>query len=102
MDYKGEIDIPFSSPKSYDNDIILVDPIFPKLQMGKEVTLKFKSDTVKEIIAINGEWLYFKKNEDGIFEVKITPKVDEIKILKKKENSNGGIYSKIFKVEKNN
>ena len=102
VDYKGEIDIPFSSPKSYDNDIILVDPIFPKLQMGKEVTLKFKSDTVKEIIAINGEWLYFKKNEDGIFEVKIAPKVDEIKILIKEENSNRGTYSKIFKVEKNN
>ena len=101
VDYKGEIDIPFSSPKSYDNDIILVDPIFPKLQMGKEVTLKFKSDTVNEIIVDNGSWLYLKKNEDGIFEVKITPKVEEIKILIKEENSNGGTYSKIFKVEKN-
>ena len=102
VDYQGEIDIPFSSPESYDYDIILIDPIFPKLQIGKEVTLKFKSDTVNEIIAINEEWLYIKKNEDGIFEVKITPTVEELKILKKKENSNGGIYSKVFKVEKNN
>lgn len=100
VDYKGKIDIPFSLPNSYDNDIILVDPIFPKLKIGKEITLKFKSSVIKEIIITNGEWINFKKNADGIFEVKITPEVNEIFVLKKKENSDNGDTSMTFKVEK--
>ena len=70
--------------------------------MGKEVTLKFKSDVVDEIIVTNGQWLYIKKNNEGIFEAKFTPATDEIFILKKNGNSNEGTTSMIFKVEKNN
>ena len=103
VNFNGEIDIPFSSAETYGgNEIILIDPIFPKLKMGKEVTLKFKSDEVDEIIATNGEWLYIKKNNEGIFEVKFTPATDEIFILKKKGDSDEGTTSMIFKVEKNN
>ena len=100
VDYEGDIDIPFSSVDTYDNDIILVDPIFPKLQIGKEITLKFKSDEVNEIIVTNRQRFYFKKNEDGIFEVKITPEVNIIWILKKTDNSNEGTYSMVFKLAK--
>ena len=67
--------------------------------MGKEVTLKFKSNVTNEIIVTNSQWLSFKKNNDGIFFVFLTPKVDEIYILKK-DKSDTGTTSMIFKVEK--
>lgn len=75
-------------PNVYENDIILIDKIFTQLKIGKEAILKFKSDVYNEIIVINGEWLHFKKNQDGIFEVKITPTIDEIYIMFKKGKSN--------------
>ena len=100
VDYKGEIDIPFSLPDCYNDDLILVDPIFPKLKIGKEVTLKFKSDVVKEIMVSNNDILNFKKTADGIFEVKITPKVEKLYIMKKEENSDDGSVCMIFNVEK--
>ena len=33
--------------------------MFPKLQIGKEVTLKFKSNVVDEIIVTNRYWFNF-------------------------------------------
>ena len=99
VDFDGDIDFPFSSEVIYNDDIILVDPLFPKLQIGKEVTLKFKSYVVDEIIITNRYWFNFKNNEDGIFEVKITPEVDKIFILNKIVNSDKGTTSMIFKIE---
>lgn len=70
------------------------------MKIGKEVTLKFKSDVVKEIMVSNDDILNFKKTADGIFEVKITPEVEKLYIMKKEENSDDGSVCMIFNVEK--
>ncbi len=84
VEYKGEIDGILTSPVYYNKDIILIETIFCNLTKGKEAMLKFKSDILNEIMVINDERLYIKKNEEGILEVKLQPKVDKIVIAKKK------------------
>ena len=85
-DYKGEIDIPISEPDVFNKDIILIEPVFPVLKIGKEITLKFKSDVVEEITVSNNTDQNLKKNKDGIFEVKLIPLNGAIAVLKKKED----------------
>ena len=84
VEYNGEIDGILTSPVYYNKDIILIETIFCNLTKGKEAMLKFKSDILNEIMVINDERLYIKKNEEGILEVKLQPKVDKIVIAKKK------------------
>ena len=64
VDYKGEIDIPLTKPNIYNDNIILIDSIFVQLKMGKETTLKFKSDVTEEIMVKNSVTQYFKKNKN--------------------------------------
>ena len=87
-------------PDCYKDNLILVAPIFPKFKIGKEVILKFKSDVAKEIMVRNYDVLNFKKNAEGIFEVKITPEVEKLFILEKEDNSKDGNVCMIFNVEK--
>ena len=102
VNYNEEIDIPLSKPKVYNKDIILIDPIFTSLKVGKESTLKFKSDVTNSIILTNMQWFTFEKNQDGIFETKITPQADNIYVLNKKNDSNNETTtSMILDVEKN-
>ena len=102
VNYNEELEIPLSKPKIYNKDIILIDPIFTSLKIGKESTLKFKSDVTHSIILTNLQWLTFEKNQDGIFEAKIAPQADNIYVLKKKDDSNNGTTtSMILDVEKN-
>ena len=102
VDYNEEIDIPLSIPKVYNKDIILVEPIFTSLKIGKEAILKFKSDVTNTIILTNLQWFTFEKNKDGIFEAKITPQTDNIYVLNKKNNSdNEATTTMILDVEKN-
>jgi len=85
IDYNGEIDKPLLSPEIYNNDIILIEPIFTQLQFGKKTTLKFKSDVTDEIIVSNNEYIHVKKNEVGIFEITLIPKIYKIYIMKPKD-----------------
>ena len=97
-DWKDSPETPFSLPKIYNNDIIIIEPIFNIMKKGKTVTLKMKSDITDEIIITNGNWLYIKKNKDGIFETTITVKTNEVVIGKK--TSQGGIdYSIAYNIK---
>ena len=40
VNYNEELEIPLSKPKIYNKDIILIDPIFTSLKIGKESTWK--------------------------------------------------------------
>jgi len=85
IDYNGEIDKPLLSPEIYNDDITLIEPIFTQLQFGKKTTLKFKSDVTDEIIVSNNEYIHVKKNEVGIFEITLIPKIYKIYIMKPKD-----------------
>ena len=67
--------------RSASSGSYLFDPIFTNLYMEEEATLKFKSDVTNEIIIKNIEEYKYQKNKDGIFEVKITPKIERLFVL---------------------
>ena len=96
-DWKDSPDTPFSLPKIYNNDITIIEPIFNIMKKGKKVTLKMKSDVTEEIIITNGNWLYIKKNKDGIFEITLTVNTDEI-FIGRKTNKEDFLTSITYKV----
>ena len=96
-DWKDSPDTPFSLPKIYNNDITIIEPIFNIMKKGKNVTLKLKSDVTEEIIITNGNWLYIKKNKDGIFEITLTVNTDEI-FIGRKTNKEDFLTSITYKV----
>ena len=100
VEFKGKIDDFFVKPEYYDKSIFLFDPIFTNLYMEEEAILKFKSDVTNEIIIKNIEEYKYQKNKDGIFEVKITPKIERLFVLYKKNNSDDKqTLSMVLKVE---
>ena len=98
VDYNQEIDIPLTEPKIYNDSIVLIDPIFPCLKIGKEASLKFKSEVTEEIRITNYNSQCYKKNKNGIFEVKIIPKTEKIMVIVNKED--GGEISMLLEVTK--
>ena len=48
--YKETSNTQINIPKIYNNDIIIIEPIYNILKKGKKVTLKFKSDITDEIM----------------------------------------------------
>ena len=77
-DYIETPTTPFRLPKVYKSDVTIIEPIYNILKKGEKVTLKFKSDVADEIIVTNNNWLYIKKNENGIFETTITVNTDQV------------------------
>ena len=87
-DFKITASTPFSLPTIYENDIIIIEPIFNVVKKGKKVTFKFRCDTAEEIIITNGEWITLKKNQDGIFETTLTIQTDSVHVgIKDRSNS---------------
>ena len=91
-----------SFPMTYqgEEDINIVEPKYNNLKSGEKVKFKIKSN-LKEIIIIDEQWYYLKKNEEGFFELEtvIKSKKGKTVVIGKKLPNNSCAYLASYEIK---
>ena len=88
-------------PQTYKGaeNINMIEPLYDNLKTGKFVKFKMTSN-YDDIIIIDDEWHYLKRNKEGYFEleIKIKTKIGQNLIIGYKDNSGSCSYLVSYKV----
>ena len=91
-----------SFPTTYKGkeDINIIEPKYNNLKSGEKVKFKIKSN-LEEIIIIDGQWHYLKKNEEGFFELEtvIQSQKGNSVIIGKKKPPNSCEYLALYTIK---
>ena len=89
----------FPMTYSGSEEVNIIEPLYDNLKSGEKVKFKIKSN-LDEIIIIDNQWHYLKKNEFGYFELEINIKSKKGNnvIVGKKKGSNSCSYLVSFNV----
>ena len=91
-----------SFPTTYKGkeDINIIEPKYNNLKSGEKVKFKIKSN-LEEIIIIDGQWHYLKKNEEGFFELETVIKSQKGNsvIIGKKKPPNSCEYLALYTIK---
>ena len=93
-------DLNFPMTYQGNEDINIVEPKYNNLKSGEKVKFKIKSN-IKEIIIIDEQWYYLKKNEEGFFELEtvIKSKKGNTVVIGKKLPNNSCSYLASYEIK---
>jgi hypothetical protein len=87
---KNSIKFPkvFAGPKNK-----LIEPIIDKLKKGKKIKFELKSNLIEEMAVVDGEEFHTLDKNDDVFTGSVKITANEVKIVYKKEEGYGVLYS---------
>ena len=78
-----------------NEDINIIEPLYDNLKSGEKVKFKIES-ILDEIIIVDDEWHYLKRNEQGYFEFETIIKTKKGKTVEIVKKTDSGSYLTIF------